>query len=87
MSHFISEPSVVISHLKVVNGCSPQTCYYYVQVENITRYNVMRAIKESYLILIDKEKHDGQNLQEEDEQEEDEELWRQKGKRKDSGVI
>lgn len=53
-------------------------------MENITRYNVMRAIKESYLILIDKEKHDGQNLQEEDEQEEDEELWRHKGKGKDS---
>lgn len=36
----------------------------------------MRAIKASYLILVDEEKHDGQNLQEEDEQEEDEELWR-----------
>lgn len=84
MSQFISEPSVVISHLKGISGCSPQPCYYLVQVENITRYNVIRAIKESYLILIDKEKHDGQNLQEEDEQEEDEELWRHKGKGKDS---
>lgn len=34
----------------------------------------------SYLILIDEEKHDGQNFQHEDEQEEDEELWRHKGR-------
>lgn len=40
---------------------------------------MMGAVKVSYLILVDEEKHDGQNLQEEDEQEEDEELWRQKG--------
>ncbi|TNN58839.1 hypothetical protein EYF80_030988 [Liparis tanakae] len=36
---------------------------------------------ESYLVSVDEEKHDGQNLQEEDEQEEDEELRRQGGKR------
>lgn len=44
---------------------------------------MMSAIKVSYLVLVDEEKHDGQNLQEEDEQEEDEELWRHKGKRED----
>lgn len=42
----------------------------------------MRAIKVSYLVLVDEEKHDGQNLQEEDDQEQEEELWRHKGKRK-----
>lgn len=40
------------------------------------------AIQASYLILVDEEKHDGQNLQEEDEQEQNEELWRHKGKRR-----
>lgn len=54
--------------------------YYLVQVEKITGYNI-RANKVSYLVLVDEEKHDGQNLQEEDEQEEDEELQRHKGKR------
>lgn len=44
---------------------------------------MVRVIKVSYLVLIDEEKHDGQDLQEEDEQEEDEELWRHKGKRED----
>ena len=38
----------------------------------------------SYLVLVDEEKHDGQNFQEEDKQEEDEELWRHNGKRQDS---
>lgn len=37
----------------------------------------------SYLVLVDEEKHNGQNLQEEDEQEEDEELWTHKGKREE----
>lgn len=37
----------------------------------------------SYLVLVDEEKHDGQNFQEEDEQEEDEELWRHKEKREE----
>lgn len=45
-------------HMK---GYSTAT-YYLVQLEKITRYNVMRAIKVSYLVLIDEEKHDGQNL-------------------------
>ncbi len=39
----------------------------------------MRDLERSYLVLVDEEKHDGQDLQEEDEQEEDEELWRHKG--------
>lgn len=46
------------------------------------RIHTMRAIKVSYLVLVDEEKHDGQNLQEEDDQEQEEELWRHKGKRK-----
>lgn len=44
-------------------------------------------MKVSYLVLIDEEKHDGQDFQEEDEQEKDEELWRQKGKSEDGWVI
>lgn len=46
------------------------------------RIHTMRAIKVSYLVLVDEEKHDGQNLQEEDDQEQEEELWRHKRKRK-----
>lgn len=80
MCQFLSEASAVRSHMKGINGSSPQPCYYVVQVENIPRYNMIRAIKVSYLILIDEEKHDGQNLQDKDEQEEDEELWRHKWK-------
>lgn len=38
------------------------------------------AIEVSYLILVDEEKHDGQNLQEKDEQEQNEELWRHRKK-------
>lgn len=45
-------------------------------------YHTVIVIKVSYLVLVDEEKHDGQNLQEEDEQEQNEELWRHKGKRK-----
>lgn len=62
-----------------MNGFSTAS-YYLVQLDKITGRST-RAIKASYLILVDEEKHDGQNLQEEDEQEEDEELWRHKGKR------
>lgn len=57
--------------------------HHLVQIAKITGYNMVRVIKVSYLVLIDEEKHDGQDLQEEDEQEEDEELWRHKGKRED----
>lgn len=46
---------------------------------------MMKTIHAPYLILVDEEQHDGQDLQEEDEQEEDEEL--QKYKRKGRGVI
>lgn len=50
--------------------------FYLGQVEKNHRItHMMRAIAVSYLVLVDEEKHDGQNLQEEDEQEEDEELW------------
>lgn len=45
-------------------------------------HHTVIAIKVPYLVLVDEEKHDGQNLQEEDEQEQNEELWRHKGKRK-----
>lgn len=58
--------------------------YHLVLLEKITGYNMMRTIKVSYLVLVDEEKHDGQNLQEEDEQEEDKELWKHKGKREGS---
>lgn len=40
------------------------------------------AVKVSYLVLVDEEEHDGQNLQEEDEQEQNEELRRHKGKKR-----
>lgn len=40
-------------------------------------------IKVSYLVLVDEEKHDRQDLQEENEQEEDEKLWRHKEERED----
>lgn len=47
----------------------------------------MRAIKVPYLVLVDEEKHYGQNLQEKDEQKEDEELWRQREERGHSYLI
>lgn len=42
---------------------------------------MMALVLVSYLILVDKEQHDGQNLQEENEQEEDKELWKHKERR------
>ena len=57
-----------------IKGFSTAICYL-VRLEKITAHNTMKAIKVSYLVLVDEEKHDGQNLQEEDKQEEDEELW------------
>lgn len=35
----------------------------------------IKGFQASYLILVDEEEHDEQNLQEEDKQEQDEELW------------
>lgn len=55
-------------------GMSPVT-YYLLQPER-TRiiYQTSRVFQASYLILVDEEEHDEQNLQEEDKQEQDEEL-------------
>lgn len=51
------------------------------------KYNMMRVIAATYLILVDEEKHDRQNFQEEDEQEQDKELWRHKVESEDKWVI
>lgn len=51
------------------------------------KYNTMRVIVATYLILVDEEKHDRQNFQEEDEQEQDKELWRHKVESEDKWVI
>lgn len=40
----------------------------------IRRYQTSRLFQASYLVLVDEEEHDEQNLQEEDKQEQDEEL-------------
>lgn len=51
------------------------------QIISCSEKHMIRAIKMSYLVLVDEEQHDGQNLQEEDDEKEDEELWRHKGKK------
>lgn len=43
-------------------------------------YQTSRVFQESYLVLVDEEEHDEQNLQEEDKQEQDEELPDTKGR-------
>lgn len=43
-------------------------------------YQTSRLFQASYLVLIDEEEHDEQNLQEEDKQEQDEELRDTKGR-------
>lgn len=42
-------------------------------------YQTSRVLQASYLVLVDEEEHDEQNLQEEDKQEQDEELRDTKG--------
>lgn len=55
-------------------GMSPVT-YYLLQPERPSIiYQTSRVFQASYLILVDEEEHDEQNLQEEDKQEQDEEL-------------
>lgn len=55
-------------------GMSPVT-YYLLQPERPhIIYQTSRVFQASYLILVDEEEHDEQNLQEEDKQEQDEEL-------------
>lgn len=47
----------------------------------INHNKINKSETSPYLVLVNKEEHDGQNLQEEDQKKEDEELWREREER------